>query len=63
MNKELLMLYGAVYAVLRFMNNGSHAYAKRLNNGKWETVEWVNIYDYLTDLIDKYVTESEDEDE
>lgn len=54
MDKELLMLYGAAYAVLRYINDNSTIYSKKLNNGKWISVAWVDIFDYLTDLIDNY---------
>lgn len=62
MPKELLMLYGATYAVVRFMNNGSKAYSRKSESGKWISVDWVDIFDYLTDLIDKYKEESEEEE-
>ena len=62
MNKELLMLYAATYAVLRYMNDGSKAYSRKTDNGKWISVDWVDVFDYLTDLIDKYKEESEEEE-
>ena len=52
MNKELLMLYGAAYAVSNMMDHESWAYGK-INAGKLETVEWSDICDYLLYLIDK----------
>lgn len=61
MDKEVLMLYGARKAVLQIIDNGSSAYAKRVDDGTWKTIEWVDICNYLTDTIDKYKAESEDE--
>jgi hypothetical protein len=58
MDKELLMLYGARQAVLQIIDKGSCAFAKRLDDGTWQTVDWVDICNYLTGLIDKYKTES-----
>lgn len=62
MNKELLMLYGAAYAVLRYINDNSTVYSRKADNGKWVSISWVDIFDYLTDLIDKYKEESEEEE-
>lgn len=52
MNEELLMLYGAAYAVLRYINDNSTVYSRKSDNGKWVSVAWVDIFDYLTDLIE-----------
>ena len=60
MDKELLMLYGARQAVLQIMDSGSYAFAKRLDNGTRQTVEWADICNYLTDMIDKCRAESEE---
>ena len=60
MDKELLMLYGARQAVLQIIDKGSCAYAKRLDDGTWQTVDWADICNYLTEKIDKYKAESED---
>ena len=62
MDKELLMLYGARQAVLQILYKGSCSYAKRLDDGTWQTVDWGDICNYLTDMIDKYKAESEVED-
>ena len=51
MNEELLMLYGAAYAVKNFMDEGSKSYSRRAPDGKWVVVDWVDILDFLTDLI------------
>jgi hypothetical protein len=59
MNKELLMLHGARQAVLQIIDKGSCAYAKRLDDGTWQTVDWADICNYLTDMIDKYKAEIE----
>ena len=62
MDNDILMLYGAAHAVSILMNKGSHAYAKKDKyTGKWVTVDWADIYDYLTDLIDKYEEGEADE--
>ncbi len=60
MDKELLMLYGARQAVLQMIDKGSSAYAKKLENGTWQTIEWANICDFLTEIIDKYKAEAEE---
>lgn len=51
--EELTMLYGARYAVSERMKNGSVQYAKRLNYDEWHFVDWQDIFDYLTKLIDE----------
>ena len=60
MDKELLMLYGARNAVLRILERGSMSFAKRINDEKWQIVEWADIVNYLSDMIDKYKAESEE---
>ena len=49
--EELTMLYGARYAVSEKMKNGSFQYAKRLDD--WHFVDWQDIFDYLTKLINE----------
>lgn len=56
MDKELLMLHGARYAVLQKIDKGS-CYAKKLDDGTWQTVDWADICNYLTDMIDRYKAE------
>jgi hypothetical protein len=63
MDKELLMLYGARQAVLQIIDEGGYGFAKRLDDGTWQRVEWSDICNYLTDMIDKYKAESEKVDE
>lgn len=41
MDKELLMLYGARQAVFQIMAKGSDYFAKKLEDGTWQTIEWV----------------------
>ncbi len=60
MDKELLMLYGARQAVLQMIDKGSCAFAKKLENGTWQTIEWADICNFLTEIIDKYKAETED---
>lgn len=60
MDEELLMLYGARRAVLEMMGKSSCSYAKRLDDGTWQTIEWADICNYLTEMIDKYKAESEE---
>ena len=62
MDKELLMLYGARHAVLQIIDKGSCAFAKRLDDGTWQTVDWADICNYLTDMIDKCKGESEEKE-
>lgn len=62
MSKELLMLYGAAYAVLRYINEGSTVYARKSDSGKWVSIAWVDIFDFLTDLIDNNKEEREEEE-
>lgn len=59
MDKELIMLYGARQAVLQMIDKGSCAFAKKLENGTWQTIEWADICNFLTEMIDKYKPESE----
>lgn len=60
MTKELLMLYGARYAVLKMLNKGSNAFGKRLEDGTWQTIEWADICNYLTDIINNHNEEREE---
>ncbi len=60
MDKELLMLYGARHAILQIIDKGSCAFAKKLENGTWQTIEWADICNFLTEIIDKYKAETED---
>lgn len=60
MDKELLMLYGARHAVLKILEAGNCSFAKALDDGTWQTVEWADICNYLTEMIDKYKAESEE---
>lgn len=62
MDKELLILYGARCAVGEMLNKGSSRFAKRLEDGTWQTIEWADICNYLTEKIDEYKTESEVKD-
>lgn len=61
MDKKALMLYGARHAVLEMMGKGSHSYAKRLDDGSWQIIDWDDISNYLTEMIDKYKAESENQ--
>lgn len=56
MDKKLLMLHGAKYAVLKMMSNGSCLFAKKINNS-WQTINWSDIEDYLDKMIDEYKVE------
>ncbi len=62
MDKELLMLYGTRFAVLQIINNGGCGFAKSLDDGTWQTVDWSDICNYLTEQIEKYKTESRDKE-
>lgn len=59
MDKKALMLYGARHAVLEMMSKGSCSYAKRLDDGSWQIIDWDDISNYLTEMIDKYKMETE----
>lgn len=59
MDKELLMLYGARHAVLQIMDKGNCVFAKRLDDGTCHSVDFVDICNYLTDMIEKHMAESE----
>lgn len=60
MDKELLILHGARYAVIEMLNKGSSEFAKHMEDGTWQTIEWADICNHLTEMIDKYKAESED---
>lgn len=62
MDKELLMLYGARHAVLKMLESRNCSFAKNLGDGTWLTVEYVDICNYLTDMIDKYKADRSVED-
>lgn len=51
MNKELLMLYGARHAVGQMLEKGNCSFAKRLEDGTWQTIEYADICNYLTEKI------------
>lgn len=59
MTKELLILHGARYAVIEMLNKGSNSFAKHLEDGTWQTIEWADICNYLTEIINKHKAESE----
>jgi hypothetical protein len=59
MDKELLMLYGARQAILQMLDKGNCSFAKKLDDGTWQTIEYADICNYLTEMIDKYKAESE----
>jgi hypothetical protein len=59
MDKELLMLYGARHAVLQIIDKGNCSFAKKQDDGTWQAVDWVDICNYLTDMIDQYKAEIE----
>lgn len=63
MNKKLLMLYGAAYAVSSFIKDDSKAYARKDITGKWQSVDWFDIYDFLTDLIEANKEKEGDDNE
>ena len=54
MTKELLILNGARYAVGQMLEKGSSQFAKRLEDGTWQTVEWADICNYLTAKIGEH---------
>ena len=62
MDKELLMLYGARHAVLQIIDKSSCIFAKRLDDGTCQTVDFADICNYLTDMIDKYKAEGSDKE-
>ena len=59
MDRELLMLHGARYAVLKLLDKGGVNYAKRLD-GSLQMIKWTDICDYLTEKIDNYKVDKED---
>jgi len=61
MNKELLMLYGARHAVLKMLEAGNCSFAKTLDDETWLTVEYADICNFLTEIIDKYKVDKEQE--
>lgn len=61
MDKELLMLYGARNAVFRMLEKGSTSFAKKLYEDNWQTVAWIDIANYLSDMIEKYKAEVRDD--
>ena len=56
------MLYGARQAVLQIINKGSCAFAKRIDDETYQTVDWADICNYLTDMIDKYKVEGSEKE-
>ena len=51
--EELLMLYGAKFAVSQ-MREKSNSYGRKNADGKWETVKWDAICRYLDNKIDEF---------
>lgn len=65
MSKELLMLYGARFAVLETMKQGGKAFEKDIGDNTYQRVEYADVCNYLTDMINKYKaisTEAESEE-
>jgi len=54
MDKELLVLYGALHCVRRVMDTGSSIYARKDINNEWERIRYNEIRDALKDMIDEY---------
>lgn len=54
MDKELLILYGARHAILQMLDKGNYSFAKKFDDGTWQTIEYADICNYLTEMIDKY---------
>ena len=59
MDKELLILYGARHAVLKMLEKGNCSFAKELDDGTWQTVEYADICNYLTEKIDSHISRKE----
>lgn len=51
--KELLMLYGAKFAVSQMRDKGDK-YGRKNIDGQWETVKWDDIYKYLDNKLDDF---------
>ena len=55
MDEKELMLEGARYAVAKQIEKGGSMFACRNKSegSKWQTMDWVKIHDYLTELINR----------
>lgn len=52
-SQKKLMLQGAKHAVMQMIEKGNCSFTKKQKNGKWELVDYIDIYDYLDKLINK----------
>lgn len=52
-SQKKLMLQGAKHAVTQMLEKGNCSFAKKQKNGKWESVNYIDICDYLDKLINK----------
>ena len=59
MDKNLLILYGARHAVLQVMEKGNCSFAKELDDGTLQVIEYTEICNYLSDLIFNYINRKE----
>lgn len=53
MTEELLILYGARYAVQQMLKDCNVIFSKQLNDGTCQTIEFADICNYLSDKIEK----------
>lgn len=58
MTKELLMLYGARYAVLEVMKHGGRTFSKIMGD-TWQDIQYAEICNYLTDKIKEQQEEND----
>lgn len=52
-SQKKLMLQGAKHAVTQMLEKGNCSFAKKQKNGKWKSVNYIDICDYLDKLINK----------
>ena len=51
MTKEEMVIKGCMFAVNEMIGNGSNMFAHR-KDGKWETMGWREILEYLNDKLE-----------
>ena len=53
-NRELMILYGARHAIMHMLKQGNYSFAKAMDDGSWQTIDYVDILNALTEMIEDY---------
>ena len=60
MNRELLFLHGARYAVMQMLKDGQYFFSRQMEDGTCETVDFADICDYLFGKIEEHKEQTDE---